>query len=111
MVDQGRTYVYVKTHVRTTWHHQYSFLSHLLLFLEEKNASNCINSLQPWKFYINPFLLSADFFKINFYEKNILEIQSDCHTVCIQIRPNILSGLIWVQSVCKGYQQTTLRRQ
>ena len=26
----------------------------------------------------------------------------------IQIRPDILSGLIWVQTVCKGYQQTAI---
>ena len=26
----------------------------------------------------------------------------------IQIRPDILSGLVWVQTVCKSYQQTTL---
>ena len=26
----------------------------------------------------------------------------------IQIRPDVLSGLIWFQTVCKGYQQTTL---
>ena len=30
-----------------------------------------------------------------------------CQTVWIQIRPDILSGLIWVQTVCKGYQQMT----
>ena len=23
----------------------------------------------------------------------------------IQIRPDIMSGLIWIQTVCKGYQQ------
>ena len=23
-------------------------------------------------------------------------------------RPNVLSGLIWIQSVCKGYEPTTL---
>ena len=28
-------------------------------------------------------------------------------TVWTQIRPNVFSGLIWVQTVCKGYQQTT----
>ena len=28
-------------------------------------------------------------------------------TVWFQIRPDILSGLIWVQTVCKGYQQMT----
>ena len=32
---------------------------------------------------------------------------SGCQTVWIQIRPDILSGLIWVQTVCKGYQQIT----
>ena len=34
-------------------------------------------------------------------------ITSECQTVWIQIRSNILSGLIWVQTVCKVYQQTT----
>ena len=29
-------------------------------------------------------------------------------TVWIQIRPDILSGLIWVQTVCKDYQPTAL---
>ena len=33
---------------------------------------------------------------------------TECQTVWIQIRPNVLSGLIWVQAVCKSYQQTTL---
>ena len=33
---------------------------------------------------------------------------SECQTVWIQIRPDILSGLIWVQTVHKGYRQTTL---
>ena len=31
-----------------------------------------------------------------------------CLKVQIQIRPNILSTLIWVRTVCKGYQQMTL---
>ena len=30
-------------------------------------------------------------------------VPSGCQTVWIQIRPDILSGLIWVQTVCKGY--------
>ena len=42
------------------------------------------------------------FFKINFFEKILSGIPSECQTVWIQIRPNI-SGLIWVQSVCKSY--------
>ena len=31
---------------------------------------------------------------------------SECQTAWIQIRANILSVLIWVETVCKGYQQT-----
>ena len=52
------------------------------------------------------FLLSsADFFKKN---KNILSgTLSECQMVWIQIRTNILSVLIWVQTVCKDYQHTT----
>ena len=34
-------------------------------------------------------------------------ITSGCQTVWIQIRPHILPGLIWVKTVCKGYQQMT----
>ena len=61
---------------------------------------------------LHAFLSSADFFccfyfsKINFF---ILSgIPSECRTVWIQIRTDIQSVLIWVQTVCKGYQQTTL---
>ena len=32
----------------------------------------------------------------------------ECQTDWIQIRPDILPGLIWVQTVCKSYQQMTL---
>ena len=53
------------------------------------------------------FLSSADFFKIIFL--NLLSgIPLECQTVWIQIRPYVLLGLIWVQTVCKSYQQTTL---
>ena len=47
-------------------------------------------------FYDILFLLI--FFKFNF--QNFLQI--------VQIRPDILLDLIWFQTVCKGYQQTTL---
>ena len=53
------------------------------------------------------YLWSADFFKINFL-KNYFRKFHQCQTVWILIRPDVLSGLIWVQTVCKGYQQTTL---
>ena len=29
------------------------------------------------------------------------------NTVWIQIRPGILLGLIWIQTICQGYQQVT----
>ena len=43
-----------------------------------------------------------------FFRKTLSGIPSECQTVWIQIRPDILSGLIWVQTVCKSYQQTIL---
>ena len=33
---------------------------------------------------------------------------SECQTVLIRIRTDVSSVLIWVQTVCKGNQQTTL---
>ena len=43
-----------------------------------------------------------------FFLKNLLGMSVECQTVWIQIMPDVFSGLIWVQIVCKGYQQTTL---
>ena len=54
------------------------------------------------------FLQFADFFQNQLFQKFLSVILSECRTVWIQIRPDILSGLIWIQTVCKGYQQTTL---
>ena len=67
------------------------------------------------------FLLSGGVFwgvlKLTFL-KNSFRIPSECQTDWIKIRPDILSNLIksdilssliWVETVCKGYQQTTLR--
>ena len=50
-------------------------------------------------------LLSADFshFFSNKYFKNTIWVS----VVWIKIITNSLSVLIWVQTVCKGYQQTT----
>ena len=54
------------------------------------------------------FLSSADFFQNQFLKKINLGIPSQCLTDWTQIRPDILSGLILVQTVCKGYQKTSL---
>ena len=47
---------------------------------------------------------SADY--INFFKKkNHSGTLSECQTVWIQIRTYVVS--VWVQTDCKGYQQTT----
>ena len=45
------------------------------------------------------------FLKINFFKKITTGTLSMCQTAWIQIGPDVLSGLIWVQTVWKGYQQ------
>ena len=54
------------------------------------------------------FLSSADFFQNQLFQKTLSGIPPECQTVCIQIRPDIFSGLIWVQTVHKGDQQMAL---
>ena len=47
------------------------------------------------------------FFKINFFRK-IFQEYHKCQTVWTLIRPRRIASLIWVQTVCKGYQQKTM---
>ena len=47
------------------------------------------------------------FFKIDFFQKILSGTLSECQTVWTHIRIDFLSVLIWVQTVCKGYQQMT----
>ena len=54
------------------------------------------------------FFVAADFFQNPTFSKILSELPSECLTDWIQIRPDVLSGLTWVQSVCKGYQATSL---
>ena len=44
---------------------------------------------------------------LDFFPKKFLQEYHQCQTVWIQIRPDILSGLIWAQTVCKDYHQAT----
>ena len=46
-------------------------------------------------------------FSNQFFGKILSGIPSECQTVWIQIRPDISSGLIWIQTVYKRYQQRT----
>ena len=48
------------------------------------------------------FLSSADLFKNQLFQKILSGILSECQTVWIQIRSDILSGQIWVQIVRKS---------
>ena len=57
---------------------------------------------------VHTFLWSADFFQNQLFRKILLGITLDCQTVWTQTRPDVLSALILVQTICKGYQQTTL---
>ena len=57
---------------------------------------------------LNAFLSSADFFLTSTFLVNSSMMPSEIQTACIQIRSDLLWGLIWVQTVWKGYQQTTL---
>ena len=47
------------------------------------------------------------FFKIKFLKINHQGPPSECQTVWIQIKTDILLVFIWVQTVAKGYCQTT----
>ena len=48
------------------------------------------------------------FFKINFLKKNSLRNTIKMSNSLDLDQAQRLSGLIWIQTVCKGYQQTTL---
>ena len=57
---------------------------------------------------MHQILLSAIFF----YQKIIFQyfsgIPSEFQTDCIKVRPDILSGLIWDQTIYKNYWQITI---
>ena len=55
---------------------------------------------------ISCFCPLLTFFKINVF-KTVFQEHYQRQTVWIEIRTDILSVLILVQTVCKGYQQTT----
>ena len=73
------------------------------LFVRPDLSPNCLQRLSADDTSRYFFLLKS------FYFLKILSGKpSECQTVGMQIRPIFLSGLIWAQTVCKGYQQTTL---
>ena len=77
-------------------------------------------SLMSWKLhpltqevFFHDFIIlsSADFFQNQIFRKILSEIASGCQTSWIHIKHGVVSGLIWVQTVCKCYLQTTLVRK
>ena len=57
---------------------------------------------------MHAFLSSADsIFSKSTFLKILLGLPSGYQTVWFQIRPEVMSGLILVQTVCKDYQQMT----
>ena len=54
------------------------------------------------------FLSSVDFsFKVNIFVKFYHEYHHVASVVCILIKPDVLRGLIWIQTICKDDQQIT----
>ena len=65
-----------------------------------------IKALHAELFFMLRLSAAAFYSKLSF-KKNRSGTLSECQTVWIQIRTDILSVLIWVQTVCKQYQLTT----
>ena len=83
-----------------------------IIFHIEANSALCriyiicqLNLCMLGSFHL--IMLSADIFQHHFFQNILSGITSEYQPAWIHIRPNILSGLIWVQSVRKGYQQMT----
>ena len=65
-----------------------------------------ILNLCPLGKFFMLFCRLLNFFQKQLFLKILSGIPSECQTVWIQIRPNETLGLIWAQSVSKGYEQT-----
>ena len=57
---------------------------------------------------LHAFLSSVDLFQSQLFIRKSFRIQSECNQFWIQIRPDVLSGLILVQTDCEDYQQRIL---
>ena len=55
---------------------------------------------------LHAFSLSVDVFQSQFCEKKFFQEYHRCQAVWIPIRPDGLSVLIWIQTVCRDYEQS-----
>ena len=62
---------------------------------DHKDYLDSFNSIAYWVIF-HTILSSADSFKINFFEKILSGIPSECQTVWTLIRPDDSSGLICI---------------
>ena len=90
-------------YARTRLHLCAGFIS---LLIGTKISCRLFKLFAPGKLFM--LFVVRLFFQNQLFRKIISGILSESQTHWIQIRPDILSGLIWVQPVCKGYEQTTL---
>ena len=86
-------------------------IPHCSVFRDHLNVPCCnlllVLLFARWVIF-HAFLLYADFFQNQLFQKILSGIPPACQSVWIQIRTDISLGLIWVQTVWTGYQQTTL---
>ena len=81
--------------------------SYVVFFLHSYRFKNLLN-YECWVIF-HALLSSAYYFSKSTFLKKIFREHylAECQTVWIQIRTDILSVLIWIQTVCKGYQRMT----
>ena len=118
---------FTTTITKSSWHHHWPFSQFPLSPLSTKmvitvavvhtEETPCIKKLaSTWIFwYLSRnsswcfFFLSADYFlQKSEHSYWITFVPAEWQTGWIQIRPDILSNLIWLQTVCIGCQQMTL---
>ena len=67
------------------------------------------SSACPLKLFACQVILHTFFVICEFFSEKVLSgLPSNCQTVWIHIKPDKMSGQIWVQTISKGYWQMTL---
>ena len=74
---------------------------HCLLMSHKKDARLIWVKIAFFQGYFSCFLSSVVFFQNQLFRKILSGIPSECQTVWM----DKMSGLIWVQTVCRSYQQ------
>ena len=79
---------------------------------ETQSALSNLHNSSPSTCWPSIHCMLGNFFTCRFFQnqlfpKILVRTLLECQTVWIQIRTNILSVLIWIQTVCKGYKQMT----